>query len=936
MKQHSSKMKKRYSPLIGAALAAASLFHFSLPAFAAGTSAGQGLVNKATATYSDAEENNYDVISNEVTVTVGKVAGITNVATGNTSTGAILAGQSIGFDFTITNTGNDVSSIFIPDTTTIGNYAGTTDNLTVNSVQYSTDGGANFEDRPTDGIVPNIAEDASIIVRVGVTVDSGAADGADIAVQLGNTGDNDNSVDTQNQPDVVASSPDTASDDVRTVTATGNATNPTDTLNVPGDPVNGQREASAVNTTQVNAVPLTLPRITKTDGGVDQNGTPRNVSDDIITYNLDLDVLNDGLADYTSPNFNFSFKDLEGRDYSSATSTDPTSNPVINPATTTPDITDLTNLILVSDAIPADTTLDVSSVTAPSANWIPIYSQSPLTTPAEEAAWYEDPTDDPGSDAITRVGWVYDASADANGPIAQNTSITGFSFEVETTDLTGTTDVYNMAQVFGTTDDEADGTTDGTVVLDESGDQNPSNFNDDGNGRSPQTTTSNDGGTTLYYGYAINTPGAANIDPGSNTGTGAAGEFDEVTVSIAAEATSAILNGPGEYLNLGIEPAPDALGKLFLADTATADDNHDFQNLSTNTPAVADLTNDGVDGNVDTEYNPDSKKFNNSVQNNSGGTTAIDVVLEPISPGYDGLGGADGDLPNNTQVTIEYDNAGTTETALYTYNASTGEFTTNDTPITISGIDPDEIVDYIVRVDLPTGTQLSTSYVDGDPANELNGGYPVPIVAYTDPGDDGLDLTITDDTDTDDSYNITINQVYTGFLQLDKTATIIGLTNPEDPNSAIDEVDRDPIPGDIIQYDITYTNISEEVTSTEIGSIALTADDLKIIEDGTTGDATSSNNWALDNDGDGIIDTLHVAGEAGEVDSGTDELSTSSSVQILYTNDANTENTSDTALTGEIVRYQYGGTNGIDGIEPGEESIFRFQRKVTEASDSDS
>ena len=237
---------------------------------------------------------------------------------------------------------------------------------------------------------------------------------------------------------------------------------------------------------------------------------------------------------------------------------------------------------------------------------------------------------------------------------------------------------------------------------------------------------------------------------------------------------------------------------------------------------------------------------------------------------------------------------------------------------------------------MPTGTQLSTSYVDGDPANELNGGYPVPIVAYTDPGDDGLDLTITDDTDTDDSYNITINQVYTGFLQLDKTATIIGLTNPEDPNSAIDEVDRDPIPGDIIQYDITYTNISEEVTSTEIGSIALTADDLKIIEDGTTGDATSSNNWALDNDGDGIIDTLHVAGEAGEVDSGTDELSTSSSVQILYTNDANTENTSDTALTGEIVRYQYGGTNGIDGIEPGEESIFRFQRKVTEASDSDS
>ena len=512
-------MNKRYLPLIGTALAAASLFRFSLPAFAAGTSAGQQLVNKATATYSDADENTYDAISNEVTVTVGKVAGITNVASGNNDSDRILAGESVGFDFTITNTGNDASSIFIPDTTTIGNYAGTTDNLTVNSVEYrlssDPDVPASYSDRPADGIVPNIAEDASIVVRVNVTVDSGAADGADIAVQLGNTGPNDNSVDTQNQPDVITGSPDTDTDDVRTVTAADAATA------VDGPPVNGQREASAVNTTQVNAVPIALPRITKLSGEIDQNGTPEDVQGDIIPYSLSLYVLNQTDADslgYGS-SFNFSLEDLEGRDYSSGTSFTATD---FDPAAA--DNSNLSNLILVSDAIPEGTSLRTSGTTPDTVavgvespvNWTPVYTDSALTVSADEAVWRTDLDDLSG--AVTRIGWVYDASAptDGNGSITQGDRITGFGFEVT---VTGTEplNVYNLAQVFGSTDDDNAGTTNGTVVLDESGDQNPSNFNDDGNGRAGQTVV--DGN----FAYSATPVPDANIDPGSNTGTGAAG-----------------------------------------------------------------------------------------------------------------------------------------------------------------------------------------------------------------------------------------------------------------------------------------------------------------------------------------------------------------------------------------------------------------------------
>ncbi|MEM6614868.1 MAG: hypothetical protein AAF652_22030, partial [Cyanobacteria bacterium P01_C01_bin.72] len=79
MNQQSSTTKKYYPTLIGAALLAASLFHFSLPVFSAGTDAGQVIRNTATGTYEDEDGNPYTIDSNTVEVTVAKVAGITNI-----------------------------------------------------------------------------------------------------------------------------------------------------------------------------------------------------------------------------------------------------------------------------------------------------------------------------------------------------------------------------------------------------------------------------------------------------------------------------------------------------------------------------------------------------------------------------------------------------------------------------------------------------------------------------------------------------------------------------------------------------------------------------------------------------------------------------------------------------------------------------------------
>ena len=63
--------------------------------------------------------------------------------------------------------------------------------------------------------------------------------------------------------------------------------------NVDGNPVNGQREASAKQIVPIGSQPLALPRIEKVNAGVDDGADPDVLSDNVITYNLNLEVAGD-------------------------------------------------------------------------------------------------------------------------------------------------------------------------------------------------------------------------------------------------------------------------------------------------------------------------------------------------------------------------------------------------------------------------------------------------------------------------------------------------------------------------------------------------------------------------------------------------------------------------------------------------------------------
>jgi hypothetical protein len=79
------------------------------------------------------------------------------------------------------------------------------------------------------------------------------------------------------------------------------------------------------------------------------------------------------------------------------------------------------------------------------------------------------------------------------------------------------------------------------------------------------------------------------------------------------------------------------------------------------------------------------------------------------------------------------------------------------------------------------------------------------------------------------STNQTIDRLYTGFVRLDKTATVVDASG--NPSATI--------PGATIVYQITYTNIMT-APATGSNSSALTATNLVITEDGSAG----GNNWA--------------------------------------------------------------------------------------------
>jgi hypothetical protein len=78
------------------------------------------------------------------------------------------------------------------------------------------------------------------------------------------------------------------------------------------------------------------------------------------------------------------------------------------------------------------------------------------------------------------------------------------------------------------------------------------------------------------------------------------------------------------------------------------------------------------------------------------------------------------------------------------------------------------------------------------------------------------------------SFNKTIDRLYTGFVRLDKAFTVL--------NAGVGQ-STDPVPGAVITYNITYTNVSS--SNGDANCVKLTASNMVITEDGLA----APNNW---------------------------------------------------------------------------------------------
>ncbi|MFN5304807.1 MAG: hypothetical protein ACK5C9_19720, partial [Pseudanabaena sp.] len=363
------------------------------------TPANTQILNRASGTYVD--PNNplipINATSNTVTVTVAEVAGITNVPAGiiDVNGGSVSLGDVVNFDFLVTNTGNAPSNIVFPavaNITTVGLSTAPGPGTLQYQLDLNNDGvfAGDDEGLQTGSFTTTtpIPAGSSVRVRVVGTVTAAAA-GAPVSVRLGDTGLNDNSAGTQNQPDSGAEPP----------AAGGEGTNANEvrTVNVGLDaPVNGEREASAIQATTVATAVRNIALATVLKARTAYDPGPTNaVTDDRLTYRLNLRVAN------TSPDpAQFTPANLEG--------------------TTVNVDTVVQTRILVSDVIPVGTRIDdtfdaalnlpvgwqaVYQYTATAAGTIPVVSAAPGALPA--AAWSTTAPTAGTAPTVVRVGYIF-------------------------------------------------------------------------------------------------------------------------------------------------------------------------------------------------------------------------------------------------------------------------------------------------------------------------------------------------------------------------------------------------------------------------------------------------------------------------------------------------------------------------------------------------
>jgi hypothetical protein len=625
-------------PLFAAGLIASSLVYSIAPVLSAPM---PSIDNQATATYEDPsnpptttdinDPRRINTVSNLIRITIAEVAGITVKQTGitndkdvNIST-VVKSGDTVYFRFDITNIGNDGTKIFVP------NKAGLTGAGTVQRLQYLDDANV-WKDIADAGLISaNILRDKVLKIRVPVKVKDGAS--GDLSVSLGKT---PVVVDSQNI-EIVSADLNTLKGSDRVFTIDNDDTADGEISGAPG---NGTREAMDTQTITIGKQPQAFATIKESDGTY-------VVADRSITYNLSVKVENiapKGAGDVVPA-------DLVG---------------VTVPGLKEPGI-------LISDAIPVGTKF--ASAIVPN-GWILVYQYGTAIGPTDRAdtsTWSTTPPEAKPNDTLRRVGFIL-----TDGRIPKGVTVDGFQLKLTVINPFATTQVLNIAQLFGNSPANPNDPTDKTPntnlpVVDESGDLNPNDFNADGTPGPKDSIT-----------------GKPVVNPGIGDPSTVIGKFIVTPIN-----PGTIVNGPNG--------SPDAKG-------LENDNNRDFTNKSIITPVEAG-----------SKFDPAIIGFTNTVKNLTG--VPLDIKIIPTIK-------ADENLPDGTIVTLRYPNPKDPKKVIaqVVFTVKGGKFVADDATkptLVIPQVASQESADYITGIDLPKGTDALK-------------GYSVELVAFIDRNNDNL------------------------------------------------------------------------------------------------------------------------------------------------------------------------------------------------------
>ena len=263
-----------------------------------------------------------------------------------------------------------------------------------------------------------------------------------------------------------------------------------------------------------------------------------------------------------------------------------------------------------------------------------------------------------------------------------------------------------------------------------------------------------------------------------------------------------------------------------------------------------------------------------------------DVLIGPCGvPGAMGPTGVNDDFTNrsvNTGIANVPPGGVTTAAATVVFRNTVQNTGAGDDVFMISA--PTSPAGFMVEISIDNGDH----YARLEPANPsvaMAIGYraaAIMLVRITAPAGlqilTGFDTVIrATSTATPAATNDTIDRLYTGFIRLDESATVVNATGADGSAMAT--------PGAEIEFAITYSNVS---SASGVGNSLLTAHNLVISENGNS----APNNWGLT--------TEHVVG-ASDTQGG----------QIIGDRDGSTSL-----------------TDIVSTLEAGQSGVFKFKRKV--------